>query len=120
LGEGIKQSLKWRQLTLVGRCGQRLFHTMVAGDDVGIDFAHPLSTLETFHCGAMLWADALAVAAGSPTGQPCIGRARIGKQRAQWRFVSGSGVSKSPPPECEIHPLGMKKSQQVFDTRRIG
>jgi hypothetical protein len=48
-------------------------------------------------------------------------RARaIGKERAQWRFVASSGVSKSPPPECEIHPLGMKQSQPVFDQCRIG
>ena len=120
LPEGIEQSLKGREIALVGRGGQCLFHTMVAGDDVGIDAAHRLGALETCNCRAMLCADAFAGAAGSPAGQPCIRRARIGKQRAQRRVVAGSGVGEPPPPEGEIHPLGMKQSQPVFDQRGIG
>src|SRR5437762_12152102 len=68
----------------------------------------------------MLCAVALAVAARSPAGQPCIRRARIGKQRAQWHFVAGSGVSKPPPSKGEIHSFCMKQSQPVFDQRCIG
>ena len=68
----------------------------------------------------MLCAVAFAGAAGAPAREPCIGCERIGKQSTQWRFVARSGVGESPPPEGEIHALGMKQGQPIVDQRGIG
>ena len=45
---------------------------------------------------------------------------RIGKQRAQRRFVAGSRVGEPPPREREIHALGVKQRQPVLGQRCIG
>ena len=119
--EGVEQALEGHEITFVGRGSQRLFHAMVAGDDVGIDAAHCLGALESRQFPRhALRRSLLAGTARPPARQPRIGCARVGKQRAQRCFVAGSGVGQPPPSEREIHPLGMKQGQPVLGQRGIG